>query len=376
MQFRTILILAVLLATGLTTYAQRTVVFAGSYNWDRNTEGIYIFQLDTIRGKLQKIRGVKDVRNPSYLTLSPNGRFLYACTDSKTPGAGSVSAFVVILEDLTLRFLNSQPSGGENPAYVSVHGSGKWLASANYTGGSMSVFPVKADGSIGPAVHNIFYTDSSVNKQRQERSHAHSAVFDPAGGYLFLQDLGADKIRTYRFNAKQGRPLLEAIPPFAKVFPGGGPRHLTFHPDGRTAYCIEEMGGALSVYRFANGRLDSIQRIFTHSAELTGGFESSDVHVSPDGRFLYATNRGKENNIAIFTIARNGRLTHIGYQPTGGEHPRTFALSPDGRFVVVANVLTHSLTVFRRDGWTGLLEQTDEVKDLPNVSTVQVYRYK
>lgn len=353
--------------------AQHTLVFAGSYNWDAQKEGIGVYRLDTAAARLIKVSAVKNVRNPSFLTLSADGKFLYACTDSKTANAGSVSSFAV--DDTSLIFLNKQSSCGENPVYVSIHKTGKWLVNANYTAGTMSVYPILPGGSLDPAAQAIAYSGSSINKERQDHSHVHSAVFSPDGRYVFLTDLGTDKIYYYPFDASKSKPLQQANGKTVNAVPGSGPRHLTFHPNGKFAYCIEELAGYISVYRFKNGQLDSIQRIAAHNDSLKTGFESADIHVSPDGRFLYSSNRGKENNIAIFSIQSDGRIRSLGYEPTGGDHPRTFAIDPSGKFVVVANVVTGTINLLRRNSATGLLKNTGQSVYMPNVSTVQIRSY-
>lgn len=352
----------------------QTFVFLGSYNWEKTKEGIYIYQLDTTTGQLTKVAGIKDIRNPSFITLSPDGRFLYACTDSKTPNAGSVSSFAFDAKNKTLTYLNSQPSKGENPVYVSVHKTGRWLADANYTEASVSVYPILENGAIDSIAQNIHFTDSSIDKERQSSAHIHSAVFAPDGDYLFLPDLGADKIRCYEFSSESKAPLISHPELSVATKPGSGPRHFIFHPNGRFAYCIEEMGGAVNVFSYEQGVLQYIQRIPTHSKELKG-YESSDLHISPDGRFLYATNRGTENNIAIFRIRFYGMLKRVGYQPVYGDHPRTFAIDPSGKFIIVTNVVSGNVVVFRRNIKNGLLTKVAQTSDIPNVSCVQIKHY-
>ena len=371
MNLKTRLLLISLLVT-LNIFSQNTYVFLGSYNRDKTAEAIQIYQLDTVKGKLTKVTFAKDVVNPSYLTLSPNGKYLYACTDTKTPNAGSVSSFEFSPENKTLTFLNKQSSGGENPVYLSVHKSGKWLVNGNYTEGSVSVHPILDNGKIDSIAQNFQYTDGSVNKERQTKSHVHSTVFSPQNDYLFLPDLGADKIRCYGFDASQKQPLVETKAPFTKTDLEAGPRHFTFHPNEKWGYCIEEMSGSISVYRYENGTLTQIQRINTHPDKITSGFESSDIHISPDGKFLYATNRGNENNIAIFSIDQNGLLKNIGYQSTLGKHPRIFALDESGKFLVATNVNSGNIVVFRRNPKTGMLKKTGNEVKMENVSCVQI----
>jgi len=383
MQFRTrnlkqktmnqkIYLLALAFLITLNSFSQNTYVFLGSYNRDLIAESIQVYQLDTVKGKLNKITSAKNIINPSYLTLSPNGKFLYACTDTKTPNAGSVSSFEFNPESKSLTFLNKQSSGGENPVYLSVHKSGKWLVNGNYNEGSVSVHPILENGKIDSIAQNFQYSDGSVNKERQTKSHVHSAVFSPQNDYLFLPDLGADKIRSYRFDATQKQPLIETKIPFTKTDLEAGPRHFTFHPNEKFGYCIEEMAGAISVYQYQDGTLKQIQRINTHPDTIISGFESSDIHISPDGKFLYATNRGKENNIAIFSINEKGLLKNIGYQSTLGNHPRVFALDESGKFLIATNVNSGNVVVFKRNQKTGLLKKVGNEVTMENVSCVQI----
>ena len=366
---------ATLLLLCFSIQAQKCYVFVGSYNEDKNKEGIYIYQLNPQTGILSKLSSVKDILNPSYLTLSDNGKYLYACSETKTVSAGSISSFSFNLKDQTLSFLNSQKSGGDNPVYVALHKSGKWIVNANYSGGSVAAHPLADDGSIKPAIQVITYKDSSINNSRQNQSHIHSSVLSPDNNYLFLPDLGADKIRIYKFDDQQDEPLQPTQTPFIKTPPGSGPRHFTFHPNGMFAYCIEEIAGAISVYKYNKGKLNPIQHIVAHSDQYTDKFGSADIHISPDGRFLYASNRGVENNIAIFSIQKNGTLKTVGYQSTLGNHPRNFALDPTGKFLIVANMNSGDLVVFKRNSTTGLLTKTGTDVKVTSPSCVKIRWY-
>lgn len=355
--------------------AQHTYVFIGSYNWSKDSEGIYVYELDTLRGKLEKITSYTGISNPSYLTISANGKFIYACTESKTPHAGSVSSFEFNNTDKSIRFLNSQPSIGENPVYVSVHKDAKWLVSGNYTESSISLYPVLSDGRIDSVAQHFEFSEGSIDVARQDRSHVHATVFSPDSNFLLVTDLGADKIRCYGFDTLKAKPLVPLTQSFFNTYSGSGPRHFAFHPNGNYAYCIEELSGTVEVFKYNNGNLSCLQRIITHPEQQKEGFESSDIQISPDGQFLYASNRGKENNIAIFSITSKGTLIQKGYQSTLGEHPRMFALDESGKFLIVANVTTGNLVVFRRDKITGLLERVGEVSGLKNPSCVKIKRY-
>ncbi|MFP3834053.1 lactonase family protein [Chryseobacterium sp. SIMBA_028] len=365
----------VVILSAINLYAQDTYVFFGSFNRDKEIEGIYVYQLDTIKGKLSKVTSVKGILNPSFLTLSPNKKYLFACTESKTKGAGSISSFEFNPRKKTLTFINSQKSGGENPVYLAAHKNGKWLINGNYTEGSTSVYLVSENGFIQPYVQNLQFSEGSIDPNRQERSHIHSTVFSPNFDYVFLPDLGADKIRSYSFNNDQREPLIETEKPFTQAVLGSGPRHFTFHPNGNYAYCIEEMAGAVSVFKYESGKLESIQRINTHSDKIKNSFESSDVHISPDGCYLYASNRGQENNIAIFSIQNDGTLKNVGYQPTGGKHPRVFAIDSTGNFLITTNSVSGTATVFKRNLETGLLKRVGRKVKMKGVSSVQIGTY-
>ncbi|WP_332452849.1 lactonase family protein [Chryseobacterium aquaticum] len=355
-------------------YSQQYVFF-GSYNWDKNSEGIYVYELDNKTGKLTKVTSVKNIVNPSYITISPDGKYIYASSESKIENAGSVSAFSFDKETKNLRYLNQQNSGGENPVYVSVHKNGKWLVNGNYTDAGLSVYPLLEDGKIDSLKQIVNFSEGSINPDRQTKAHIHSAVFSPDFNTILFTDLGADKIRIYPFNSSQQKPLNEKESSFIKTKAGSGPRHLIFSKDGKTAYCIEEMAGEVSVYSFEENKLTEIQKIATHPSKIKNGFESSDLHISPDGKFLYATNRGKENNIAIFKIKPDKTLETIGYQKTYGKHPRTFAIDDTGSFLIVTNVATENAVVFKMNKESGALKKVGRSVKITNVSCVKTKMY-
>lgn len=357
-------------------YSQKQFVFFGSYNWDKGSEAVYVYELNNETGKLTKVVSSSDVINPGYITVSPDGKYIYASSDAKTPNYGTVSSFAFDADKKTLTFLNQQKTGGENPVYVNVDKSGKWLVNATYNQATISVFPILDNGKIDSiAQHFKFMEGSGVDPKRQEKAHTHSVVFSPDSKTVLFADLGADKILQYPFNATQKQPLLDTKSTFINTKPGSGPRHITFSKDGKLVYSIEELAGMISVYDFSENKLKEIQRIATHSDKIKDGFESSDVHISPDGKFLYATNRGKENNIAIFKVLSDGKLESIGYQKTGGKHPRTFAIDETGKFIIVTNVISQDVTVFKRNLETGMLKKVGKPVKIKNVTCVKTRIY-
>ncbi len=359
---------------GVIIYSQGTYVFLGSFNREKSKEGIYVYELDTLKGRLTKITSVRNVLNPSFLALSPNGKRLYACTESKTKDAGSVSSFDVNLDEKKVVFLNSQKGGGENPVYLTVHKNHKWLINGNFTDGSISVYPLLENGEIDSIVQSVHYLLGSSKMKAQGRSHIHSVVFNSSGDILYSTDLGADSIRSYIFDTLQKTPLnLNQLHNVSTVL-GSGPRHFVFHPNGNYAYCIEELSGTISSYIYSNGRLDSLERVLTHNKEFSY-YESSDIQISPDGLFLYASNRGEENNIAIYKIQSNGKLIFVDFQSTHGIHPRTFAIDPSGNFLIVTNVVSNRVVLFKRNKDTGLLKKKGKKVFVKNVSIVIMRRY-
>ena len=350
--------------------AQKSYVLFGSYNWDTKTEGIYIFKQNIKSGKLTKVSGVKSILNPSFLTFSNNGDYVYACTESKIADSGSVSSFKFDPIKGQLKFVNTQKTGAENPVYLSSSKDGKWLVNANYGDSSFAVFPIAKDGSLEANVQNIHYSEGSIDPDRQTTSHLHSAVFSPDGKQVFFPDLGADKIRIFDFKSDLAQPLQPSKQEFMASKPGNGPRHLTFHPNGKFAYCINELSGTLDVFSYENSTLKSIQSINSHEEKNKDTFESSDVHLSPDGKFLYATNRGRENNIGIFSVNTDGTLKKVGFQSTFGKHPRTFTLTQNGDFLIVPNVQSNNITVFKRNAETGLLTKIQIIKNIAHPTHV------
>lgn len=368
------LLLSFLIFTNL--YSQREFVFFGSYNWDKGSEAVYVYELDNKTGKLTKVASSSDVINPGYITVSSDGKYIYASSDAKTPNYGTVSSFAFDADKKSLTFLNQQKTGGENPVYVNVDKSVKWLINVTYNQATISVFPLLENGKIDSIAQHFKFTEGSgVNPTRQEKSHTHSAIFTPDYTTVLFADLGADKILQYPFDASQNKPLIYNQSTFINTKPGSGPRHITFSKDGKLAYSVEELAGMISVYDFSNNTLKEIQRIATHPDKITEGFESSDVHISPDGKFLYATNRGKENNIAIFKVLNDGKLESIGYKKTGGKHPRTFSIDETGKFIILTNVISQDVSVFRRNLETGMLKKVGKPVKINPPTCVKIKMY-
>lgn len=256
-----------------------------------------------------------------------------------------------------------------------MHPSGRFLFVANYTTPTLALLPIHADGSLGAATQVVVMSGSGPLTERQASAHPHGVVLSPDGAFVYVPDLGSDMIWTFAVDSLHAtlspRPDLAA-----RTHPGSGPRHMVFHPDGRHAYCVEELSGCVTAYRHANGRLDSLQRVLGYS-KIQETYGSSDIHISPDGRHLYVSNRWDgENTIACFAVgAGTGLLRLLGHVGTGGDHPRSFCISPDGGFLLVANQESGTIKVFARDAATGCLTPTGETArmDLPASLKMRYY---
>lgn len=380
-----IVISLLLMAAAGVVQGQKMYLFVGTYTNtgtlganpvmdSSGSKGIYVYRFDGTTGKAKLLSHTKGVCNPSYLAVGPDGSHVYACTESRMAGKGSVSAFGFDRHTGRLKFIDKVPSGGDNPAYVSVDSSNRWVVVANYTGGSFSVCGIRADGGLTPFVQRLVFTGHGVNPQRQEASHVHSAVFSPDMRHLYVQDLGLDRISMYPFEADASLPLDTAgVKRFAAV-PGAGPRHLIFGPDGRFAYLIEELGGMVDVFHYdaATGGLDPIQRIAAHADTARGPWRSSDVHLSPDGHFLYATNRA-ETTVAIFLVDKEkGTLRQIAYESTLGREPRNFTIDPTGNWLLVGDQDSNQIVIYRIDKATGGLTPLPTRIKVPQPSYLRV----
>jgi len=347
-----------LLFFGVITVAQQPYLITGTYTTGKS-EGIYVYQFNNGDGTVKEVSHIK-ISNPSFVAVSPGEEFVYAVKEeaSDSGKGGAIAAFSFNKKTGGLTYLNQQITGGDHPCYVSVDKTGKWVVAGNYTGGSLTVFPVQSDGSLGKASTIIQHTGSGPNKIRQASPHVHCTVFSGDNHFLYVPDLGIDKVMIYSFDEKTGK-LIPARQPYAVADPGAGPRHLCFDPTNKYAYLMEELSGTVVVYKIKKGKLNQKQLISSMPAGDTSFAGSADIHVSPDGKFLYASNRADANTIAIFKVnKKNGRLSFVGHQSTLGKTPRNFTIDPSGNYLLVANQNSDEVVVFKRDKETGLLLDT------------------
>ena len=352
-----------------TTFAQsNTRLLVGTYTSGKS-EGIYVFDFDPKTGDHKLLSTVK-ASNPSYLAVAPNQKMVYAVTEdaevTKSGTGGGVSAFSFDQSTGKLTPVNEQFSGGKHPCYVAVDKSGKWVFAGNYSSGNVGLFKVKSDGSLDTVKQVVQHSGSGPNKDRQEAPHVHSTVLSPDNKYLMVPDLGIDKVMIYRFDQSKGL-LTPSTQQFAASAPGSGPRHFDFHPNAKYAYLMEEMTGTVVVYKYQNGSLQKIQRLNALPKDFSGEIGSADIHVSPDGKFLYCSNRGSSNSISVFKInPGTGMITLVGHQSTLGKTPRNFNFDPSGNFLLVANQNSDDIIVFNIDKKTGMLQDSGKKISVPN----------
>ncbi|WP_212747559.1 lactonase family protein [Fodinibius saliphilus] len=337
-------------------------LFVGTYTSEAS-EGIYLYTFDTNTGTIDSIGVTKGVDNPSYLTLSEDHSNLYAVNEAADSANSTVSAFSFDKEKQELMFLNKQSSMGGAPCYISTDNKGKAVFVGNYVGGNVSLYPIRDNGTLAEATMTIQHRGNSINKNRQNSPHVHCTILSADGNHLLVTDLGTDKVYGYAFDRKT--VSLDSKPAFSSAAAAGaGPRHITNHPKNSFSYLINELNGTVSAFSYQGDSLRPIQTTSTLPEGYKGPKTAADIHISPDGRFLYASNRENLNDIVIYSIdQQEGTLTKVGRQSTRGIHPRNFTIDPTGNFLLVANRKTDNIVVFKRDRENGLLESTEtEIK--------------
>ncbi|MCW3075100.1 MAG: hypothetical protein JWP69_2169 [Flaviaesturariibacter sp.] len=356
--------LSLLLLLPLIISAQSVKLLVGTYTGGRS-HGIYVYYFNTKSGEATLI-DYANTSNPSFLAVSAAGNHVYAVNENGGAAGGSVTAFSFDKINGRLQQLNSRPSGGEHPCYIALDKTGRWAAVGNYSSGTVTVLPVREDGSLGEAATTIQHRGSGTNKDRQGSPHVHAAVFSPDNAYLLVTDLGTDKVFSYSFNARTGNLLPTDGQSFVKLADGSGPRHLSFHPNRKWVYLVQELSGTVTQFDYKKGGLVQKSKVNILPSDYRGTATAADIHVSPNGKFLYASNRNSSNTLAIFRINReDGSLQLIGHKLSGGRAPRNFNFDPGGHFLLVANQDTNAITVFRMDHKTGLLTDTGKKIEVP-----------
>ncbi|HSP45086.1 MAG TPA: lactonase family protein [Chthoniobacterales bacterium] len=347
---------------------RKYLVFVGTYTTKTESKGIYSFEFDPDTGKLTSKGVAAETPDPSWVVVHPNGKYAYAANEAGKMSA--VSAFAVDAKSGKLTLLNQLPALGEDPCYLSFDKTGKYLLVANYSSGTVAVFPILADGRLGE--HTALMKDQGAtgpNKERQEAPHAHWIEATAHDHFVYVADLGLDRVLIYKFDATKGS--LTAGEPSAsfsaRLNPGAGPRHVAFGPGGKFMYVLGELQSIVTV--FANESQEtyrSVQQISTLPKDFSGRNDAAEIAVHPSGKFLYTSNRG-DDTIAIFSIdPAKGTLAFVARVPTRGKEPRHFAIDPSGKYLLAENQHSDNIVVFKIDAATGGLTPTGQVVEVPS----------
>lgn len=346
------------LLSGMPSLAKKHILYVGTYTKGM-ADGIFVYSFNDRSGKLVDLKMPVVSNNPSFLTVSGDQKYLYAVGELDNLGpdqSGGVSSFRID-KNGRLTMVNQVLTYGANPCHVSLSPDGKKLVASNYTGGNISVFNVLSDGSLSEMIQRIQHVGKGPMAERQGEPHAHSARFDAKGKYLFVADLGIDELKIYQVGAGEA-PLTPHAQPYVKLAPGSGPRHFDFSPDGNFIYIINELNSTITVLIKYGGVYKEIQTIKTLPKDFKGESWCADIHLSRDGRFVYASNRG-HNSLTVFSRnLTSGKLEIIQTTSVEGDWPRNFTIDPTGRFVLVANQRSNDMTVFKVDETTGKLKYT------------------
>ena len=327
----------------------------GGYTKQTNDNGIAVYEFNAKDGSLKYRSAVSGIDNPSYLAISNNSSRVYAVSE-KGKVEGTVISYSFDRSKGILKMLNEVRSGGKGPCYISTDGNNQHVFVANYGDGSITAIRVNKNGSLdSTGIQTIQHTGSGIDKDNQAGPHAHSIVSSADNQFALSADLGSDRIYIYHYDAAKRTPLIPSDPEFVSVTPGSGPRHICFHPNGNYIYVVNEIAGSIDVFSYKEGSLKEKQLISMLPEGYHGIIEAADIHISPDGKYLYASNREERNEIIIYAIKEDGTLTFIDRQPVMGIAPRNFAIDPTGKFLLVANMKTNEVVVFNRNVGTGLL---------------------
>lgn len=328
-------------------------LIVGTYTKSCESKGIYVYEFDSNTGDFSLKSNTENILNPSYLSVSKDIKFVYSVSENDKKS--SVSAFGFNSKSGKLDFINYQNPNGLNPCYII--NDDKNVITANYSSGSISVLGINKDGSIGEVKQVVQHTGKSINAKRQEAPHAHMVYFSPNKKYVLANDLGTDKVYVYQYNPNSATEVL-TLKSSIEVKPGSGPRHLIFSKDGKYVYVLQELDGTITSFNYANGILVKVSETTVVASDFKGDIGAADIHISPDGKFLYATNRGTANDISAFKILKKGKLEFVQRTSTMGKGPRNFNMDPTGNFLLVGNQYTNEIVIFKRDKKTGILTET------------------
>lgn len=351
------------------TQPANSILYVGTYSVE-GSKGIYVFAFDSEHGTVNLRQTVGNVKSPSFLAIHPSGRYLYAVNEEDEQGdeqSGSINAYTIDSQSGQLTFLNQQMTHGKEPCHVTIDRSGKLAFVSNYGSGSLAVLPILKDGSLGEASQVIQHTGKGVDPERQASPHVHSAIVSGDNQWLYVSDLGTDKIHVYKIDEQQGKLIPCPGSPFLRLAAGSGPRLLAVHPQDEWIYSLKEMSSTVAMLR-RDGKTETVGLVEddipflaeTYSGERSGG----DIHLDAQGRYLFATNRGN-NTVAIFSLGDDGKPTHRSLHYTGGDEPRNFLIDEPSQYVLIGHQKSNNITVFTFDAERGELKATGDQIDVP-----------
>lgn len=341
--------------------AQKNLInlLVGTYTNTCYSKGIYTYEFDTNNAQMRLKKSSDSIVNPSYLSLSKDNRFVYAVNENG--GESTISSFGFDSVSGKPSLINQESSKGADPCYI-INDDQNVIV-ANYSGGNISVFGKKQDGGLTEAKQVVQHYGNSTNANRQEKAHVHMVYFSPDKKYVLSNDLGNDKVYVYNYNPTSTTEVL-TLKDSVSVKAGSGPRHLTFSKKGKYVYLLQELDGSLTTFSYADGNLTQINETSILAKDFKGAFSSADIHISPNGKFLYASNRGEANTISIFKILKKGKLELKGEVSTLGKGPRNFVIDPTGKFLLVAHQYTNDIMIFKIHKRKGTLTDTGKKIDL------------
>jgi 6-phosphogluconolactonase len=353
------IILSVLVFSSSQAQENKLNLIVGTYTKSCESKGIYVYEFDSSTGDFKLRNNTENILNPSYLTVSNDNKFVYSVSENDKKS--SVSAFGFDSKTGKLDFINYQNPNGMNPCYII--NDEKNVITANYSSGNISVLGKNSDGGIGEVKQIVQHTGKSINAKRQEAPHAHMVYFSPDKKYVLANDLGTDKVYLYQYNPNSATEVLKLKSSF-DLKPGSGPRHLIFNKKGKYVYVLQELDGTITSFSYANGTLEKVSETTVVATGFKGDIGAADIHISPDGKFLYATNRGTANDISAFKILKKGKLEFVQKTSTLGKGPRNFNIDPTGNFLLVGHQYTNEIVIFKRDKATGMLTSTGKKIEL------------
>jgi 6-phosphogluconolactonase len=346
------------------------LAYVGTYTTKQESKGIYAFNFNPATGEFTPIGLVAETTDPSFVAVHPNGKYLYAVNevgDFNGQKSGAISSFEIDRKSGKLKLLNQVSTHGAGPCYVSLDKDGRFVLVANYDGGSVATFEIEPDGSLSLAKGFVQHSGSGTDKERQEGPHAHWIGVSPDNRYALVADLGLDDVLVYKFDDVQGK-LTPHTPPYTQVKAGSGPRHLAFAPNGKFAYLVTEMASTVVAFSWnaEKGTLNTLQTLPMLPKDYNGVKEAAEITVHPNGKFVYASNRGSANSIVAFKVdGAKGTLTPIGIYPSGGKIPRHFTIDPTGKFLIAANADSNNIVTMKIDENTGALTPTGKEVSVP-----------